>query len=334
MNHAIRVIPISFDWRPENSIYASEEFLKTAGHEYGWIGGIDGLGELCCVLPYTVIRKWRFRLVRFRVETIPWKRELHIEEEKAFLNGAVNHFRSIKADMIIPATTNTIFRTYPDGAIAAPYGTYVIDLNLSEEELWKNIHSKHRNVIRNASKKGVEIRNGLEYLSAAYQLIKDTLRRSKLEFMTYLKFERFVQGLGENVKLFVAFYQGLPQGCAVVPFSRHSAYYVYGGSISSPITGAVNLLHWEAMRTFKNLEVKYYDFVGVRIKPEPCSKQESLMVFKRRFGGELKQGYIWKYAFNPAKFLLYSLAVRLLRGGDIVDHEGHKLVKQHFSETA
>ncbi len=55
-------------------------------------------------------------MVRFRVETIPLEEELDVQEEKSFLNSAVEYFRSIGADMIIPATTNTIFRTYPDGA--------------------------------------------------------------------------------------------------------------------------------------------------------------------------------------------------------------------------
>ena len=53
-------------------------------------------------------------MVRFRVETIPLEGELDVQKEKSFLNSAIDFFRSIGADMVIPATTNTIFRTYPD----------------------------------------------------------------------------------------------------------------------------------------------------------------------------------------------------------------------------
>ena len=49
------------------------------------------------------------------------------------------------------------------------------------------------------------------------------------------------------------------------------------------------------------------------------------MMFKQRFGGQLEKGYMWKYSINPLKFAIYSMAVRLLRGGDIVDNERHKL---------
>ncbi len=321
----MRAIPVEINWHPGLSIYASESFLKAVGDDYGWLGGMDNSGKLRCVLPYTVIRKPFIRMVRFRVETIPLGEELGAQEEKSFLNSVIQYFRSNGADMIIPATTNTIFRTYPDGADAAPYGTYIIDLGQPEDTLWSNLHSKHRNVVRNAMKKGVKIQNGMEHLITAHELIRDTLKRSKLGFMGYEAFKRFVLGLNENVKIFVADYQGSVQGCAVIPFSGHSAYYLYGGSIREPISGAMNLLQWEAIQKFRGLGVKSYDFVGTRINPEKGSKQEGLMMFKQRFGGKLVQGYIWKYPINPAKYAVYSLAVRILRGGDIVDLEQHKL---------
>jgi lipid II:glycine glycyltransferase (peptidoglycan interpeptide bridge formation enzyme) len=85
------------------------------------------------------------------------------------------------------------------------------------------------------------------------------------------------------------------------------------------------MLHWEAIKQFRKLGVKRYDFVGVRINPEKGSKQEGLMMFKQRFGGQLIKGYMWKYAIRPIKFAVYSIAVRLLRGGDIVDNERTRL---------
>lgn len=317
--------PIEIKWHPGLSIYASEPFLKLVGDEYGWIGGIDNSGKLRCILPYTVVRKVIFRMVRFRVETILTGEELDIEEERSFLSSAVEYFRSIGADMIIPATTNTIFRTYPDGAVTAPYGSFIIDLTQPEETLWNNLHSKHRNVIRNAMKKDVEIHSGAEYLDVAHELIRNTLKRSKLGFMGREEFTRFVLGLKGNVKIFVADYQGVAQGCAVVPYSDYGAYYLYGGSIANPLTGATNLLQWEAIRTFRNLGVKRYDFVGIRINPEKESKQEGLVMFKERFGGQLNQGFMWKYSLQSLKYVIYSMAVRLLRGGDIIDQERHKL---------
>jgi hypothetical protein len=330
----MRAIQVRIDWHSGLSIYASEAFLKTVGDEYGWIGGIDDSGKLRCVLPYTVVRKGMLRMVRFRVETIPLGGELGVENEKRFLNSAVEYFGSNGADMIIPASTNTIFRAYPDGAVAAPYGSYIIDLGQPEETLWGNLNASHRRKVRLAMKSGVQIRSGLDHIETAYRLVRDTFRRSALPFMSYAGFKRMVLGLGENVKVFIAKYQGAVQGCTVIPFSNHSAYYLYGGSIPEPVTGATNLLHWEAIRLFRDLGVKRYDFVGVRIGPEKGSKQEGLMMFKERFGGQLVQGYMWKYAFCRLKYFLYCVAAKVRSGGDIVDEERHKLKPSESSAAS
>jgi hypothetical protein len=316
---------IDINWHRGLSIFASEPFLRAVGDEYGWIGGIDESGKLRCILPYTIIRRMGIRLARFRVETIPVGEELSIVEEKDFLNNCIKFLRSIRADMIIPATTNTIFRTYPDGAVVAPYGTYLIDLGQTEDALWGNLNTSHRRKVRLAQKHGVQIRSGLEYVETAYKLVLDTFKRSKMPFMDFRAFEKMVQSLGDNIKIWVADHQENIQGCIVVPFSQHSAYYVYGGSIPEPIAGATNLLHWEAARLFRELGVKWYDFVGVRINPEKGSKQEGLLMFKERFGGKLAKGFMWKYSIHPLKYAVYSLAVRFLRDGDIVDQECHKL---------
>lgn len=321
----MKAVRIDINWHPGLSIYASEPFLKAVSDEYGWIGGMDESGQLRCILPFTIVKKMTVRMVRFRVETIALDGNFSLEDEKSFLTSAVGYLRSIGADLIIPSTTNAIFRTYPDQAIAAPYGTYIIDLRQSEEVLWDNVHSKHRNVIRNATKKGVEILEGAEYADTAYEMVRDTFKRSALPFMGYDSFRRMMDGLGPNVRTFVAQHQGITQGCAVIPFSEHTAYYNYGGSIPEPLTGATNLLQWEAIRRFRALGVHRYDFCGVRIDPEKGSKQAGLMMYKERFGPQLFQGFLWKCNMSSLKSSVYSLGVRWLRGGDLVDAERHKL---------
>jgi lipid II:glycine glycyltransferase (peptidoglycan interpeptide bridge formation enzyme) len=149
-----------------------------------------------------------------------------------------------------------------------------------------------------------------------------------LPFMGLEAFRKMVLALGDKVRIFVAESNGQVQGCTVVPFSRHAAYYVYGGCIDKASPGAMHLLHWESIKLFSTLGVSLYDFVGVRVKPEPGSKQEGLLTFKERFGGCLKQGYMWKYQLSPLKYRLYCIAARFRSGGDIVDNERHKLEAQ------
>lgn len=322
----MRAAPVEIIWHPDLPIFSSENFLRSVSDEYGWLGGAENSGKLRCILPYTIIRKGIFRMVRFRTETIFLDQQLDIQDEKSFLNSVVDYFRLIGADLIIPATTNTIFRTYPDGADAAPYGSYIIDLSQPEDVLWRNVAKISRQNISTAIKSGVTIRAGAEYTDTSYALVKETFKRSKLPFMSHEAFKRYVAGLGEYGRVMVAEYQGTVQSSTVYAFSNHSAYAVYGGNLAETHQGTMKLLQWEAIRLFQKLGVRRFDFVGTRIDPEKGSKQEALDSFKRRFGAVLKQGYIWKYSIHPLKYRLYHLAAYLRSGGDIVDAEKHKLV--------
>lgn len=316
---------VPIEWRDEMSIYASEHFLRTVGDNYGWIGGVDSDGRLCCILPFTIIRKARIRMARFRVETISMCEDFDIQDEKEFLNSAMKYLRSAGADVVIPASTNTIFRTYPDGAIVAPYSSYIVDLTQPLNALWENLSRTYRKDIRRAEKQGVIIVGGLEYLKRAYNIISETFNRSRLPFMSYTEFEKVLCGLGDNMKLLVSEYKGVAQSCTAYHFSKYSAYAVHGGTIAQAVPGTMKYLQWEAIKTFRELGVQRFDFVGARVDPKKGSKQEGIMLFKQHLGGRPVNGFIWKYHINPLKSMVYSLAVRLLRGGDIVDAERHKL---------
>ena len=299
----MQAVPIPIEWSTRFPVFASEEFLRAVGDEYGWLGGVDSAGKVHCILPYTVIRKAGFSMVRLRVETIPLGPVVDISEEKAFLNSAIGYFRSL-ADVIIPATTNAIFRTYPDGADAAPYGTYIVDLKQPDEVLWKSIGRITRQNIGTAKKDGVRITEGIEYLERAYQLIKDTFERSKLPFMDYKSLQRYITGLGDRGKLVVAEYQGVIESCVIYAFSDYCAYAVYAGNVARQHQGANKLIYWEAFRLFQQLGVERFDFVGARIDPAKGSKQEAINLFKQRMGARLTRGFIWKYPLRPWKSLV------------------------------
>jgi len=322
---AIKAKPIPIHWDQSMPVFAKEEFLRAVGDEYGWLGGIDESEKLRCVLPYTIVRKTGLRMVRFRVETVACGEGLDIEEEKSFLNNVVKHFRTAGADVIIPPSNNTLFRTYPDGASPAPYGSYVIDLQQSEEILWKNVSKTSRQNITAAQKDEVSVREGMDLLDPAYDLIRATFRRSKMGFMSRDSFNRFALSLGENCKLLVAEQRGVAQSYGLFAFSNPSAFWVYGGNVEGQHPGAMKLLQWEAIRQFRALGVNKYDFYGARVDPPKGSKQEGINKMKKHLGGSLLQGYVWKYSLRPSRAWVYSKAVRVLRGGDIVDQEQHKM---------
>jgi len=320
----IRAEPVKIEWNPNLPVFAKGEFLSAVGDEYGWLGGFDESETIRCILPFTILRKAGVRMVRFRNQTIPWGGELDLPVEKAFLNSVIQYFRSSRADVIIPPTNNTVFRTYPDGAKPAPYGTYVIDLLQSEDVLWRNISKGSRRDIISAQEAGFVIHDGMESLDPAYDLIRDTFRRSQISFMSHGSFRRFALALGEHGKLFMAENDGVVHSYSLFAFSAPSAYWIYGGNIRDQHRGAMKLLQWEAIRYFRKAGVEKFDCFGARINPQKGSKQEGINLMKKHLGATLSQGYIWKYALGWRAHL-YSAGVQLLRGGDIVDQECFKL---------
>lgn len=320
-------------WNPELPIFAAAGYLKAMSSDHGWLVGRGADGARRCVLPFVIVGKGGLRLMRFTTETIPLA-AVGVDEEREFLAAVVESARSMGVDVIVPGTFSSLFRTFPDGAEAAPYGSYVVDLTRDEKLLWDAVHSKHRNSIRGAASKGVTVRLAPDAMSIVGDLVRQSFDRSTVGFVNRLRLRlrshadsvvREFRYVGDDVAVFVAEANGVVQGGAIVPFSRAAAYYVHGGSVADPVSGTMNLLHWEVIKHLRNAGVREYNFVGARIDPEPGSKQESLARFKGRFGGALRRGFMWRYFLEPAKAPLYRLAARLRNGGDIVDQERHKL---------
>ncbi|MCK4441297.1 MAG: peptidoglycan bridge formation glycyltransferase FemA/FemB family protein [Sulfurovaceae bacterium] len=308
-------------------IFFSESYLKTESNEYGWITGYINNKQIVTIL-YFIHSKLIFRLLRFTNETYFFDKKFKKSYEEEFLNKLVKIVKKLNIDMIIQPTTNVVFDNFPTNSIYAPFGSYKIDLTQDEEQLWNNLHSKHRNVIRNAKKKGIQVFENEYDINEIYEIINTTFARSSISFISKDKFIKQINNLKSNVKVFVAKTQdGKIQGCAVIPYSNYSGYYSHGGSISHPLTGAMNYLQWKVIISLKKSNVNYYDFVGARISPIKGSKLEGIQKFKKRFGSTLYIGYMWKYPIKPLKSKLFEFIYRILKKseGDIIDQEKHKL---------
>ncbi|MBN2545871.1 MAG: peptidoglycan bridge formation glycyltransferase FemA/FemB family protein [Spirochaetes bacterium] len=319
-NNNIIVKNFRFDWNDSYTIFANENYLKLDCQKYNWLGGfIDN--ELKYVLPYKIFKKLFFKYAVFTSDTIIIDKKMKIDDEKGFLDNSLIYLKNQNIDFIIQPPTYAVFNVYPKNSLSAEFGSFVIDLAETEEKIWSNIHSKHKNVIRNAEKKGVIIKRGVEYLDTAYELYINTLKRSNINGSSKDKIINLVNNIRSNIEIFVAFSDGKAQGCAIMPYSSYSAYYIYGGSIEKPLTGAMNLLHWEALKYFKSKKVRFYDFAGARINPQAGTKYESLQKFKSRFGGSLKKGWLWKIPLNKFKYYFYNfiLYTAKKRHYDIID---------------
>ncbi|MDE5421913.1 peptidoglycan bridge formation glycyltransferase FemA/FemB family protein [Ancylomarina sp. DW003] len=315
---------IQYKWCEKHSIFASEQYLKSISDNYGWIGAYDNSQELICVYPF--IRK-RFGFINY----IYTPSELIVLSEKfecdLFFKELISFLKKDRISFILQQPPQAVSSYRPSGSENVKFGTYKIDLLQSEEDLWGKLHSKHRNVIRNAEKKGIEVKivNG-EY-QTLYSLLASTMQRSNMTFLSREQFGTYMDNMKGKQISFIAYKDGMPQGCAILPYSKESAYYSYGGSISKPITGAMNYLHWKAILHFKSIGVCYYDFVGARVNPKPGSKLEGIQRFKVRFGGDFHLGCLWRFPINRFHYRIYRFLLMIKKRqfkefkADIIDQE-------------
>ena len=286
------------------------------------------------VVPVTISRRSIFNYAHICVEPAVVKDGE--ETLKTFLDDVCIYLRDVvKVQWINQTSAASFFMDYPMGSKHIPFGSHVIDLSLSEEDLWKNVHSKHRNVIKKAEKDGVVIECGrTQKLVEDYHNIDiDTWNRSNRVAATENHWKNLMEKMGDNCVIYIAYLYGEPQSGAFLNYNMQMCYYMYGANKNNPHIGSGNLLQWKAILDMKERGIKKYSFVGCRINEDENSKYHGIQRFKERFGGELIQGYMFKIDFNPLMRKLFNMAVtlrdfmsthRLVPFSDVIDQEIHK----------
>ena len=306
----------------ELPVFAKKAFLSSRSDSYGWISD----GKL--ILPFIIDKRYIFKRLVFTTGIITSDRiDIPETELKIFLDNAVSLIQDqLDVDLIAKAQANAVFETIPDKAIWAPWGTFTKDIQLSDDELMSSIKSKTRNMVRRAMKGNVLIEPASVY--ELWEVMNETFSRQgqKLIAPSNAYLERLSSNLGEQFLTLKATLDGDIQGVAGIPFDLQSGYYLFGGSIARPYTGALNLLQFEAMKMLRDLGVQNYDFVGARIDPPENSKYYNIQKFKTAFSPELKEGYAFKVVLKPWKYQLMNLSLmgyNLIRGkkyeGDPID---------------
>lgn len=287
-------------------ILGQEKYLKVKSSQYGWFV-LDS-----CVLPFFLDKRAIFIRMVFTTEVIVIKGKLTTNTEKKFLNNVVDYVKKHKlCDLIFKAQSNVVFNTCPKESICVPWGTYEVNINISDEELFNSFDGKCRNVIRKAKKEGVEVQT-TQNIDLIYNNIKETLeRQNSIHYPSRNYIDSLKNNLQNNVVFLAAMKNSIIQGSLIVVYDNNVGYAMYAGSIKSPQTGSLDLLHYEAMKYLQNENVAIYDFVGTRINIKKNSKQAGIDKFKKKFKPVLREGYSFKTIINPFKYRLYILVSKV-----------------------
>lgn len=315
-----RVVQVDPTWTDDMPIFLSPRWLSSQSPEYGWLTS-ELSPDVRVVLPYAMQHRLLLRWVRLQWGV--WSTEdIDVEDERAFLERAVGWFRAHGVDLVAPPPIAAVFATAPRGAISAPFGTLVLDLGSSEDAIWTRMQTRCRNMVRRATADGVTIEWGNHLVGEAHALCAATMGRSDLGFPPLPLLREMVAGLDSWADIGIARLDGVPKASVVIVWSRFGAHCLYAGTAAPVAPGAANLLQWQAIRRAKERGAARYDFMGVRLHPQPGSKYEGMRRFKERFGGELVEGCLWKMPLVRWKWAAYN-ALKHARGdgADLIDQE-------------
>lgn len=194
---------------------------------------------------------------------------------------------------------------------------YVFRLNTknkTEEELFKNLHSKTRYNVRLATKKGVVIKEGTrDDLKVFHKIMVTTGIRDGFITRPLSYFERMYDCLGEkHMKLLMAYYNAEPISGVIVIMYGNKTWYLYGASSNEHRNLMPNyLLQWEMVKIALANKSDIYDLRGV---PGIADNSNGLYRFKKGFGAEYTEfiGEVYM-EFKPFRYRLYKFSEKAYR---------------------
>ena len=181
-----------------------------------------------------------------------------------------------------------------------------------EAALLANFSQSVRRNIRKAEKAGVEIRVcGHEQVEEFAAIMQVTGERDGFAVRPKAYFDRLLDALGENVRLYGGFYEGKMISGAICTNYAGKACYVYGASDNSDRQVMPNyLMQWEMIRWALATGCRVYDFQGVSGNLDPNAHMYGLYRVKSGFRGELDElAGEFDFVYRPAMKKLVDTAM-------------------------
>lgn len=182
-------------------------------------------------------------------------------------------------------------------------GTFLIDLTLSEKELWENIENRSgRKAVNRALKKNIEIKpiTSLDEVKIHHKLLNEGREIANLQPISLDRITshwKMLSGVGE--KGFIAWLEDLPLASTFV--TTFNGYVNEQGFSRSKydkenLMNATDLIKWHIIKWAKESGYRIFDLSGVELDPND-QKLRGIFKFKEKWGGEFQDWY--HYRFNP-----------------------------------
>ena len=187
----------------------------------------------------------------------------------------------------------------------------IIDLSKTEEELWKEVHSKRRNEIRRAEKEGTCFRvlENKDELGTTYPILKEVYGRAKLPLPGIQFFRTAYDILGpDQFKIFLAVNGEKIIGTMYVLCFKGIMYDWYAGSYQAYYKKYPNdLIPWKVFLWGKENGFKIFDFGGAGKPDVPYGVRD----YKKKFGGRFVNYGRFEKIHKPLFFQFGKLGLKV-----------------------
>ncbi|NQT71756.1 MAG: peptidoglycan bridge formation glycyltransferase FemA/FemB family protein [Chloroflexi bacterium] len=188
---------------------------------------------------------------------------------------------------------------------------FLIRLDQSEDELWKQIHRARRKNINRAIRQGVEIEeiHDKRLLEVFYGLLRETYASVGIPLAHTTLFEAAFDTLYpvDMAKFLLAKHNGKHIGARVVLLFNGAVYDWYAGASQQSLDLYPNdLLVWHVLRWGAKNGYKQFDFGGAGKPDVEYGPRE----FKRRFGGSLVNYGRHVRVYAPTKIAIAKVGLK------------------------
>lgn len=270
------------------------------------------------ILLAVVQKEYKGILGKLSARSIIWGGPLVRNNDICVLEAIMNEYDRVIKKQAIYTQVRDIFATDWAKNDMAKHGysyeehlNILIDLQKSEEQLWKDVHSKRKNEIRRAEKEGTSfaVFTDVDSLKKCWPILNDVYQRARLPLPDISLFKDLLKGEegSSHLKIFAARNNGEIIGTLLALCWRERILDWYAGAYQENLPKYPNdLLPWEAILWAKRNGYKTFDFGGAGKPGIPYGVRD----FKLKFGGELVNFGRFEKIHQPIKMRIAKTGFR------------------------
>lgn len=307
---------------PQGNVFQTPQiyhaYCTTKNYQPIVVACYDG-DSLVGILLAVVQKEYKGILGKLSARSIIWGGPLVRDNDLSILEELINEYnQTIKEQAIYTQIRNILSMEWAKDQLQKLGYKYedhlniLIDLNKSEEDLWKEVHSKRKNEIRRAEKEGTSftVFTDVDSLEKCWPILSDVYQRARLPLPDISLFKGLLNLKEGNshLKIFTAWNNGKIIGTLFALYWRERVLDWYAGAYKEHLPKYPNdLLPWEAILWAKRNSFKTFDFGGAGKPGIPYGVRD----FKLKFGGELVNFGRFQKTHKPITWKVAKLGFRL-----------------------